>query len=107
MSYKNLNINSATTAALVGTATKARIRLREGVLQVRFTDRTSLVNLPKDEQVANLSVKGNGRRLGLRSAFGSVIEAGTKVALISAKYGWYNVVPTQDNSTIAASVTAA
>lgn len=107
MSYKNLNINSATTAALVGTATKARIRLRDGVLQVRFTDRTSLVNLPKDEQVANLSVKGNGRRLGLRSAFGSVIEAGTKVSLVGAKYGWFNVVPTNDTATIAASVTAA
>lgn len=104
MSYKNLNINAAATLALVGSATKARIRMRGETLQIRFTDRTSLVNLPKDEQVANLSVKGNGRRLGLRSAFAGHLEAGSKVALANPKYGWYDVVPSTEN--IAASVTA-
>lgn len=107
MSYMNLNINSATTAALVGTATKARLRLRDGRLQIRFTDRTSLVNLPKTEQVANLSVKGNGRRLGLRSNFAESLEAGSKIALVGAKYGWYDVLPATDETPVAASVSAA
>lgn len=104
MSYKNLNINAATTQALVGSATKVRIRMKGDTLQIRFTDRTSLVNLPKDEQVATLSVKGSGRRVGLRSAFAAHLEAGSKVALSDPKYGWYNVVPSTEN--IAASVTA-
>jgi len=106
MSYKNLNINSATTAALVGSADKARVRLKDGSLQIRFTDRTSLVNLPKTEQVVNISAKGNGRRLGLRSAFGETLEAGSKVALVYVKYGWYSVVPAIDGLAVAASVSA-
>lgn len=105
MSYKNVNINAAATQAIVGENTKARVRIKDGVTQVRFTDRTSLVNLPDDEAVIDLYVKGNGRRLGLRSAMSGALEAGTKVALEYVKYGWYALVPATD-SNVAASVTA-
>lgn len=107
MSYKSLNINSSFTAANVGENTKARIRMKDGVLQIRFTDRTSLVNLPKTEQVANLSVKGNGRRLGLRSEYSAHLEAGSKVALVDPKYGWFTVVPVAaGDASVAASISA-
>ncbi len=105
MSYKNVNINAAATQAIVGENTKARVRIKDGVTQVRFTDRTSLVNLPDDEAVVDLYVKGNGRRLGLRSAMSGALEAGTKVALEYVKYGWYALVPATDGN-VAASVTA-
>lgn len=102
--YKNVNINAAATAAIVGDNTKARVRTKDGQVQVRFTGRTSLVNLPDDEAVVDLYVKGSGRRLGLRSALSEALEVGTKVALQYVKYGWYALVPATDGN-VAASVT--
>lgn len=105
MSYKNVTINAAATQAIVGSATKARVRVKDGQTQVRFTDRVSLVNLPDDEAVIDLYVKGNSRRLGLRSALSGALEAGTKVALEYVKYGWYALVPAGEGN-VAASVSA-
>jgi len=103
--YKNVNINAATTAALIGENTKARVRVIDGSVQVRFSNRTSLVNLPKTEVVRDLYVKGNGRRLGLPSEFAAPLEVGTKVALVPGKYGWFTVSPA-GNDNVAASVSA-
>lgn len=107
--YKNVNLNAATTAAVIGENTKARVRVNGGVLQFRFSNRTSLVNLPKDEIVRDLYVKGSGRRIGLPSAFAGHpdLEVGSKVVLVPAKYGWYSVQPlTNDNAAVAGSVSA-
>lgn len=103
MSYRNLTIGAAATTALIGTSTKARVRLKDGRVQVRFTERTSLVNLPKDEIVKDLYVKSNSRRIGLPTAFGAVLEPG-KIALEPGKYGWFSVVPAADAATAAGSV---
>lgn len=89
--YKNVNFNSATSAAVIGQASKARVRVNEGQVQVRFTDRTSTVNMPKSELLRNVGVKGSGRRLGLPSEVADLLETGSKVALVPGKYGWFTI----------------
>lgn len=95
--FKNLTLYAATSAALVGESTKARLRIKDGALQVRFSNRTSLVNLPKDEEVRDIGVKGSGRRIGLPTAFNDNLELDGKVALIPAKYGWFTVAAATEN----------
>jgi hypothetical protein len=90
--FKKINFNSAISNARIGGATKARVRVQDGQIQVRFTDRTSLVNLPKTEEVRNVGVKGSGRVLGLPTKFADVLpEPGTQVALVPGKYGWFTL----------------
>jgi hypothetical protein len=105
--YKNVNFLAATAASVIGSATKARVRVQDGSVQVRFTDRTSTVNMPKTEQLRNLGVKGSGRRLGLPSEIASNLpEAGTALALVPGKYGWFTLAALTDGATKAASVSA-
>ena len=84
--YKNVNFLAGVSASVIGTATKARVRVLDGSVQVRFTDRTSTVNMPKTEMLRDLGVKGSGRRLGLPSEIASNLpDAGTAVSLVPGK----------------------
>ena len=105
--YKNVNFLAAASTSVIGSATKARVRINEGKVQVRFTDRVSLVNLPKGEEVINLGVKGSGRRLGLKSDIADNLQApGTGLTLTQAKYGWFTLAALTDGEVKAASVSA-
>ena len=105
--YKNVNFLAAASASVIGTATKARVRVNDGRVQVRFTDRTSTVNMPKDEQLLDLGTKGAGRRLGLKSDVADVLPApGTGLVLNKAKYGWFTLAAMVDGDVKAASVSA-
>ena len=93
MAYKILNFNVAATSAKIGTATKARMKVVEGELMIRFTDRTNDANLSDDQLLKDLGVKGAGRRVGVTSAFSEMLEAGDCFSLERGKYGWFRVVP--------------
>lgn len=103
--FKNVNFLAGVSASVIGSATKARVRVQDGQVQVRFTDRTSTVNMPKTEQLRNLGVKGSGRRLGLPSEIAANLPAqGEGVQLVAGKYGWFTLAPMTDGATRAASV---
>lgn len=105
--YKNVSFLAATSASIIGSATKARVRVADGQVQVRFTDRTSTINMPKTEMLRDLGVKGSGRRLGLPSEIASNLPApGTPLALIPGKYGWFTLAAAADAAQKAASVSA-
>jgi len=103
--YKTVNFRAGFSASTIGTATRARIRVIGEQVQVRFTDRTSTVNMPKGEMLRDLGVKGSGRRLGLPSEIGAILpDAGTPVALIAGKYGWFTVETAMDAGAADASI---
>jgi hypothetical protein len=89
--YKVINFNTEATNSKIGPNTKARITVKDGQVMIRFTDRESAANLSKDQLLKNLSVKGNGRRIGLPSAFSENLKVGESIALVPAKYGWFRV----------------
>jgi hypothetical protein len=100
-----VNFIASVSANVIGAATKARVRVRDEQVQVRFTDRTSTVNMPKTELLRDLGVKGAGRRLGLPSEIAEHLpEAGTAVKLVPAKYGWFNLAVAADAAEKAASI---
>lgn len=103
--YKTVNFVAAVSTNVIGTATKARVRIADGQVQVRFTDRTSTVNMPKTELLRDLGVKGSGRRLGLPTEIADTLpEAGTAVKLVPGKYGWFTLSATTDSAEKAASI---
>jgi hypothetical protein len=90
--YKRVNFTVAATSTVIGQATKARVRVKDGQVQVRFTDRTSTINMPKDEMLIDLGVKGSGRRLSVPAMIAQFLpNTGTAVVLVPAKYGWMTV----------------
>lgn len=95
MAGKVLSFTTAATAGKIGDATKARIRVKDDAVQIRFTDRTSTVNLDKSEILKDLGTKGNARRVGLPSEIADRFDNGVGVALESAKYGWFTLTPTE------------
>jgi hypothetical protein len=102
---KTLYIGSDATKNLVGDNTKARVRVgADGRTQIRFTNRTSLVNMPDDEKVVDLAVKGGGRRISLAGDLAGTLQAGDKIALTYVKYGWYTVGTPADGQEILGSV---
>jgi hypothetical protein len=105
--YKNLGINAAFTTA-VASATVARIKFSdEKGLQVLFTNRTNTSNLPKGENLVDIKVKGNGRRIGLKSEIADRLPAvGTGVKLVAGKYNWFTIVAADDGDKIDGRVSA-
>jgi hypothetical protein len=91
--YKNFNIGAAATTSIIGENTKARVRVQDGLVQIRPTERASTINMPKTEMLRNITVKGNGRRIGLPSEIADLIPTGAKVALTPGKYGWFTIAP--------------
>ena len=98
--YKKINFGAAASASVIGSATKARVRVRDEQVQVRFTDRASTVNLDKSELLQDVGVKGSGRRLGLPSVMADRLpEPGTQVELVPGKYGWFTIATVRDDAT--------
>ncbi len=83
---------NALGAEALSLGTKVRIRTMEGMLQLRPTNRTSMVNLPKDEQVMPLSINVACGSFTMNSD----IESGMKFILTRGTYGWFNTTPTHN-----------
>lgn len=86
----NLNKNGS---ALMGDATKVRVRVNAGVLEVRPTDRKSAVGLPKGEMLVDLRVKKQAVRalrftLPNEVADAAMIGAGVQFLTVTGKHGW-------------------
>jgi hypothetical protein len=95
MAGKVLNFTTGATSSKIGDKPKVRIRVKDDVVQLRFTDRASTVNLDKTEILKDLGVKNNARRVGLPADIADRFENGTGFALENPKYGWYSLVPTE------------
>lgn len=88
MAYVTMNLNAAATAQLAG-ATKLRVRIQDGKVQIRPTDRASAVNLPKGESLRAVSRKNASTvKFGMG---GTELTPGTKLVPVAAKYGWFTL----------------
>ena len=86
----NLNKNGS---ALMGEATKVRVRVNAGVLEIRPTDRKSAVGLPKGELLVDLRVKKQAVRalrftLPDEVAEAAMINTGVQFLTVTGKHGW-------------------
>jgi hypothetical protein len=89
---KTVNLNK-NASALMGTATKVRIRVLDGTLQVRPTDRKSAVGLPKGELLADLRLKKQAvraLRFTIPSEVADAAGIGTNIQFLTetGKHGW-------------------
>lgn len=98
MAYKTLNFSTAFAKDTIGEAPRARVRVHNDEVQIRFTDRKSPINLPKGEMLRQLTAKGNSKRVGLPSEIADRLPSYPKFKLMPAKYGWFAVVPTAEAS---------
>jgi hypothetical protein len=99
MAYRNLVINTAATALIGALAEQPNVRIRatDGGLQIRPTDRTSPVNLPKGEILRPLGRKTpTTAKIGLTTDTLPEIAGGTRFAVEAAKYGWFSLQAIQD-----------
>lgn len=91
---KVLNVNAAAANMFVGA--KVRMRVRDGVVQLRPTDRVLGTNLPEGELLRAVSFKRNkngtvgGVAVNMTNFAG---EAGQAYELVKAKNGWLAMVP--------------
>lgn len=94
-----LNLNSAfSTLALAALASASKVRVREtadGAIQLRPTDRTSAVNLPKGETLRSLSTKSGSTTK--RFSANLNVEPGTNLRAEAGKYGWFTLRPTSED----------
>lgn len=92
MANKTVNLNKNATA-LMGDATKVRVRVNAGVLEVRPTDRKSAVGLPKGELLVDLRVKKQAVRalrftIPAEVADAAMIASGIQFLTVTGKHGW-------------------
>ena len=89
---KTVNLNK-NASALMGSASKVRIRAIDGVLQIRPTDRKSAAGLPKGEILADLREKKQAVR-ALRFtipdaiADSVMVQSGVQFLTVTGKHGW-------------------
>ena len=91
-----INLNGAALASLNGN-TKLRVRVKDGVLQVRPTDRVLASNLPEGEMLRTVSFKRKADGEARGAVFGLPgfeAEKGTKYEVVAGKYGWLSLVQT-------------
>lgn len=89
---KTVNLNK-NASALMGAATKVRVRLQDNVLQIRATDRKSATGLPKGELLIDLREKKQAvraLRFTLPAAMAEIagIGAGIQFLTETGKHGW-------------------
>lgn len=89
-----LNLNVAALTALNGN-TKVRVRVKDGVLQMRPTDRVLASNLPEGETLRTVSYKRSGDKVeGAKFGLpGATLEKGARYEVVAGKYGWLSLVP--------------
>jgi hypothetical protein len=83
-----LNLNAAATQMMKGFP-KVRIKMEDGVLLIKPTDRVCGKNLPKGEKLLKLSRKNSATvKFGIRGFDGVALAFGQQVGLAVVKHGW-------------------
>jgi hypothetical protein len=92
-----LNLNAAATQVFVKDATKVRVKMEDGILMIKPTDRVCGKALPKGEKLLKLTRKDvSSVKFSLRGFDGLNLVAGQKVGLVDAKRGWLALSPSLD-----------
>jgi hypothetical protein len=102
---KQLILNTAALASVVGTAQRIRVRVANMgdylELQIRPTDRASAVNLPKGETLADI---GEGGIVELPDEAVTAMGDATYLVVQPRKHGWQalvNAVRSHDEAPVA------
>lgn len=83
-----MNLDAVATRTMAG-ASKVRIKVENGILMIKPTDRVCGKALPKGEKLVALSRKNSSTvKFGLRGAFAEVLTFGAQMGLAEAKHGW-------------------
>ena len=93
-------VSVAAMKMVIEATTKVRMRIVDGVVQFRPTDRVTTNPLPEGEELRFVSRQGNSGRFSLSKKSMEHLKPG-KVAFVSDKYGWYSLV--DDENVIAGS----
>lgn len=93
-------VSVAAMKMVIEATTKVRMRIVDGVVQFRPTDRVTQAPLPEGEELRFISRQGNSGRFSLSKKSLEHLPAG-KVAFVADKYGWYSMA--YDEATIASS----
>ena len=89
MARFTLNFNAAATQVFVKDATKVRVKMEDGILLIKPTNRVCGKALPKGEKLLKLSRKNSSTvKFSLRGFDGLNLVAGQKVGFVDAKRGW-------------------
>lgn len=88
MARLTMNLNAAATLMMQG-AQKVRIKVEEGKLFIKPTDRVCGKALPKGEKLVKLSRKNSSTvKFGLRGDTGAALAFGQQFGLAGVKHGW-------------------
>ena len=92
---KTVNLNK-NASALMGDNKKVRVRVQDGVLQIRATDRKSATGLPKGELLIDLREKKQAVRslrftLPAEVAEAAMIQSGVQFLTVTGKHGWISL----------------
>jgi ferric-dicitrate binding protein FerR (iron transport regulator) len=95
MANRTVNLNKNATV-LMGENTKVRVRVKEGVLQIRPTGRQTAVALPKGEVLIDLRDKKQAVRslrftLPHEVAEAVALPVGAQFLTVAAKHGWLSL----------------
>jgi hypothetical protein len=83
-----LNLNASATLMMQG-AQKVRVKVEDGLLMIKPTDRVCGKALPKGEKLVKLSRKNSSTvKFGLRGDYAEVLAFGTSMGVAPAKHGW-------------------
>jgi len=84
-----LNLNAAATLSMKGAA-KVRVKVENGLLLIKPTDRVEGKNLPKGEKLVKLSQKNSSTvKFGLRGDYASALTFGAQMGIAPVKHGWF------------------
>ncbi len=88
-----INISASAARSFEG-ATKLRVRMVNGMVQVRPTDRIQGKYLPEGECLQTISYKRKGETVsGAVISNKLALEQGSEYTVVAAKYGWLALVP--------------
>lgn len=93
-----LNLNALATHTMNG-AQKVRVKVEDGVLMIKPTDRVCGKALPKGEKLVKLSRKNSSTvKFGLRGVEALGLEFGNGMSLVPAPRGYFKLVAGHPNA---------
>lgn len=95
-----LNLNAFATHLMNG-ASKVRVKVSDGQLMFKPTDRVCGKALPKGEKLVALSRKNASTvKFGLRGDYAETLAFGDRLALVEAKHGWFTLAKDSGDATV-------
>lgn len=91
MARFTLNLNAPATRTMAG-ASKVRIKVENGILKVKPTDRVCGKALPKGEKLVALSRRNSSTvKFGLRGVEAKGLNEGWLLTVKAEKHGWFRI----------------